>query len=273
MENLCVSVGTGIGGQREIMDSLAKAGYKVESAVEQWPRDTWVNFNGKYIERGSMGVDGNVFGDGGNVHVGKDFVIVSDNAVYYQDITRKLKERFPGVNFDDLLEKHKFVAENYNFFSDLISNYGKQFFNSRVHLAPTGYYQGKMGNTHIDLFTLLLPKSKILIFDKFFGNDANSKNHYNLISEKENLKFIEYDGSKDGVWFPLNSLVVPKNGNDLVVIDSASVSLNKILNKNGIETICVDMPQIKYPAGKINCQTNTYNIKDRKIIRKIEDSL
>lgn len=273
MENLCVSVGTGIGGQREIMNSLARAGYKVESAVEQWPRDSWVYFNGKYIERGSMGADGNAFGDGGNVRVGKDFVIVSDNAVYYQDITRKLKETFLGVNFDDLMEKHNFVAKNYNLFSDLVSEYGKEFFESRVYVAPTGYYQGKMGQTHIDLFTLLLPKSKILIFDKFFGNDANLKNHYNLISEKEGLKFIEYDGSKDGVWFPLNSLVLPKNGNDVVVIDSASASLNKILNKKGIETLCVDMPQIKYPAGKINCQTNTYNIRDKKIIRKIENSL
>ncbi len=273
MENICVSVGTGIGGQREITNSLVRAGYKVESAVEQWPRDSWVHFNGKYIERGSIGADGNVFGDGGNVQVGKDFVIISDNAVYYQDITRKLKESFPGINFNDLYEKHNFVSKNYDLFSDLVANYGNQFFKSRVHVAPTGYYQGKMGQTHIDLFTLLMPKSKMLIFDKFFGNDANLKNHYNIISEKENLKFIEYDGSKDGVWFPLNSLVLPKNGKDIVVIDNASVSLKKLLNKQGIETICVNMPQINYPAGKINCQTNTYNLTDRRIIRQIENSL
>lgn len=273
MENICVSVGTGIGGQKEIMNSLAKAGYNVESGVEQWPRDTWVYFNGKYVERGSIGVDGNFFGDGGNVHVGKDFVIVSDNAVYYQDITRKLKETFPGINFDNLIEKHNFVAKNYSLFSDLISDYGKQFFESRIHIAPTGYYQGKLGNTHIDLFTLLLPKSKILIFDKYFGKDANLNHDYNKIAEKENLQFIEYSGDKDGVWFPLNSLVVPRNGKDTLVIDSASVSLNKLLNKKGIDAICVNMPQIKYPAGKINCQTNIYNIKDRRIIRRIEDSL
>lgn len=273
MENLCVSVGTGIGGQKEIMNSLAKAGYNVESGVEQWPRDTWVHFNGKYIERGSIGTDGNVFGDGGNVHVGKDFVVVSDNAIYYKDVSRKLKEAFPGVNFDNLVEKHNFVAKNYGLFSDLISDYGKQFFESRIHVAPTGYYQGKMGNTHIDLFTLLLPKSKILIFDKFFGNDANLEKHYNKIAEKENLNFIEYDGAKDGVWFPLNSLVIPRNGKDIVVIDSASVSLKKLLNKKGIDTLCVNMPQINYPAGKINCQTNIYNIKDRRLIRKIENSL
>lgn len=273
MENICVSIGTGIGGGREIITSLAKAGYNVESAVEQWPRDTWVYFNGKYIERGDIGTNGNFFGDGGNVQIGKDFVIVSDNAVYYQDITRKLKENFPEVDFENLSEKHNFVAKNYNLFSDLISSYGKQFFESRVHVAPTGYYQGRMGQTHIDLFTLLLPKSKMLIFDKFFGKDANLEKHYNKIAEKENLQFIEYDGSKDWVWFPLNSLVLPKNGNDVVVIDNYANLLKKILDKKGIETICVNMPQIEYPAGKINCQTNTYNIKDRRIIRKIENSL
>jgi hypothetical protein len=273
MTNICVSVGTGIGSQKEIINSLAKAGYNVESAVEQWPRDTWVYFNGKYIERGDIGTDGNVFGDGGNVQIGKDFVMVSDNAVYYSNITRKLKETFPGVDFENLYEKHNFVAKNYELFSDLISSYGKQFFESRVHVAPTGYYQGKMGQTHIDMFTLLLPKSKILIFDNFFGKNANLEKHYNKIAEKESLQFIEYDGDKEGIWFPLNSLVLPRNGKDVVVIDSSASFLKKILYKKGIETICVNMPQINYPAGKINCQTNIYNLQDRRIIRKIENSL
>lgn len=273
MKNICVSAGVGIGGQKEIMDSLARAGYNVECSFEQWPRDTWVYFNGKYIERGDTGIEGNIFGDGGNVHAGEDFVMVSDNAVYFKNIVNKLKERFENINFNDLSERHDFVANNYSKFSEVVSDCGKEFFKSRVYVAPTGYYQGKMGQTHIDLFTLLLPKSKILLFDKYFGKDANKEKHYNKIAEKENLKFIEFDGSKDGVWYPLNSCVLPHSSGDAVALDSKSNSLKKILDKEGVKSISINMPQIEYPAGKINCQTNIYNIKDRALIRKIENKI
>lgn len=269
MRETCVSVGVGIGGQKEIMDSLARAGYNVEHSVEQWPRDSWVYFNGKYISRGGMGIEGNVFGDGGNVHTGEDFVMVSDNAFWFNDVRNKIKENF-GCSENDI---NNSIYKNYEEASKIVSDCGKEFFNSRVHIAPTGYYQGKIGQTHIDLFSLLLPKSKILLFDKHYGKDANAKNHYNRIAEKENLKFIEFDGSKDGVWYPLNSCILPYNSGDAVVLDSKSQSLKKILDKEGVKIIQVDMPQIEYPAGKINCQTNMYRVNDRKIVRSIEENL
>ncbi len=67
MKDITVSVGVGIGGQKEIMSALQKEGFLVDSSYEQWPRDTRVYFKDKYFLRGDLGVEGNVFGDGGNV--------------------------------------------------------------------------------------------------------------------------------------------------------------------------------------------------------------
>ena len=69
--------------------------------------------------------------------------------------------------------------------------------------------------------------------------------------EKEGFKFVELPGKNSGVWYPLNSLVLPKGENDLVVLDKNSRSLIKILDKEGVDFIPVDFPQREYPAGKI----------------------
>ena len=42
-----------------------------------------------------------------------------------------------------------------------------------------------------------------------------------------------------------------------------------ILEKEGIERILVDMPQRNYPAGKINCQTNVFLLKDKNKLDKL----
>ena len=73
-----------------------------------------------------------------------------------------------------------------------------------------------------------------------------------------------YDGSQDGVWYPLNSLVLSPNKNptDCVVLDQEAKSLIKILKDEGAQVIEADMPQGSYPDGKINCQTNIHYLKD-----------
>ena len=262
IENAIISVGVGIGGQAQIMNALRKENFSVDQSYEQWPRDTWVYFNDKYFLRGEMGVEGNVFGDGGNVLQGEDYLLVSDNAFFFQDIKDKVNEKFGEVNI-----------KNYEKAKEIISDEGKKTFNSRVHVTPSGYFHGKTGQFHNDMTTLLLPKSKILLFDTFYGGNGNICGHYNRIAEEEGLEFIEYDGGKEWVWYPLNSCVLPWPRNEAVLLDSKSKSLIKILKDQGVKTITVEMPQHNYPAGKINCQTNVYNKKDKKFIDSLDKKL
>ncbi|HQF82794.1 MAG TPA: hypothetical protein PK255_02190 [Candidatus Pacearchaeota archaeon] len=263
MEKLGVLVGYGfdfeLGGQNKICAALKNNGYFVKSIGEPWPRGKYVLFGKKYISSGELDDSGNVFGEGGNVQLGKDFVLVSDNAFHFNEIKK-------DVDLKRLISDRGYYESS----KKIISNKGKEQYNVPVHVAPTGYFFGNSSaQGHIDLFTLLLPNSKILIFDKYFGKDANLNYDYNKICEKEGLKFLEYDGSKEEVWFPLNSLVLPNSQKEKVVIDSKAKSLNRILEKEGIERILVDMPQRNYPAGKINCQTNVFLLKDKNKLDKL----
>lgn len=265
MEDLGVLVGYGFdyefGGQKNIASALRNKGYSVKEVGEAWPRDKYVLFKDKYIPSVDEGSSGNVFGEGGNVQLGKDFVLVSDNAFYFNDIKK-------DVDFEKLFKNKNYYESAKN----IISEKGKRQYGVSVHVAPTGCFFGNPSfQGHIDLFTLLLPNSKILIFDKHFGKGANLNYDYNKIAEREKLKFIEYDGDKEGVWFPLNSLVLPNSQKEKVVIDSNANWLSKILEREGVETIKVDMPQRYHPAGKINCQTNTFLLKNKNNIHKFLD--
>lgn len=263
MEELGVLVGYGFdfecGGQNNICAALRNRGYFVKPISEPWPRDKYVLFNKKYIPSEELDSSGNVFGDGGNVQLGKDFVLVSDNAFYFNEIKK-------DVDFQRLIKDRDYYESS----KKIISNKGKEQYNVRVHVAPTGYFFGNSSaQGHIDLFTLLLPTSKVLIFDKYFGKDANVNYDYNKICEKEGIKFLEYDGSKEGIWFPLNSLVLPNSQKEKVVIDSNARLLNRLLDKEGVERVLVDMPQRNYPAGKINCQTNLFLLKDKNNLNRL----
>jgi hypothetical protein len=264
MENLGILVGYGcdfeFGGKKEIASALRNKGYSAKEIDEPWPRDKYVFFKGKYVSAGEEGVKGNVYGEGGNIRIGEGFMLISDNAFNFDKIKSK-------VDFERL-GKDK---EYYNSSKKIIIEEGKKYHNSRIYVAPTGNFNGKIAQGHIDLFTLLLLKRKILILDKHFGKDANRDGDYNAIAEKEGLEFIEYDGSQDGVWYPLNSLVLPRGGGEIAVIDSKAISLQKLLHKKGIETIGVHMPQRNHPAGKINCQTNVFNVNDKNNIERFFD--
>jgi len=264
MKNLGVLVGYGFdfkfGGQENIASALRNKGYFVKKIDESWPRDRYVFFKDKYISAGEEGSYGNVFGEGGNIQVGDNFVLVSDNAFYFKDIRE-------NIDFNKLGRDIKY----YNSAKKIIEEKGKKNYGVRVHVAPTGEFFGKVAQGHIDLFALVLPKSKLLILDKHFGKSANLNRDYNVIAEKEKLKLIEYDGSQDGVWFPLNSLVLPNYESETVVMDNKAVSLKRIFDKEGVKTISVDMPQRNQPAGKINCQTNTFDINDLRKVEKFFD--
>lgn len=246
-ESIGVVVGTGIGGQRNIVKALREKGFSVKGAGNRmWPRDHFVYFNGKYVKNDSPVIGGNAFGEGGKILTGNGFLLVSDMAHLHEPMCKSLLDK---PTYNDI--KEAIVAEG-----------GKHYPEARIHVAPTGYFHGGKGDNHIDLFSLLLPEKKLLLLDTYYGKGAGNAREYNEIAEKERLRLVRYDSSPDGVWYPLNSLVLSSSNNETVVVDNKAKSLIRILKDEGISVIDVDMPQHSYPAGKIRCQTNTYNLED-----------
>jgi len=242
-----VIVGTGLSGQKNIAAALENEGISVESSGQMWPRDNYVYFKDRYVKNGSLGsMNGNAFGEGGKVLTGDDFLLIADSAFIHDQITDRLSEK-PTHE-----ERLQAIVEE-----------GKvQHPDARIYVAPTGYFHGGKGDAHIDMFSLLLPKRKILLLDTHYGKAAGKAGEYDEIAEAESLELIRYDGSQDGVWYPLNSLVLSQNGNDVVIVDDNAKSLIKLLQNEGVKSIGVEIPQNTYPAGKIRCQTNTFNIAD-----------
>lgn len=251
MENdVGILVGTGIGGQKNIVEALRSSGFPVSTTGKMWPRDYYVYSNGKYIRSGSPGaIDGNAFGEGGNILTGKDFLLVSDMACLHEHISEKLQDK---PTYRQIMEAITSEGEKNNL-------------GVRIHVAPTGYFHGGKGHSHIDMFTLLLPKRRLLLLDTHYGKGAGSAREYDAIAEEEGLRLIRYDGLQDSVWYPLNALVLPTDKGETVVVDNKSKSLVSLLQGEGVESIPVEMPQHSYPAGKIRCQTNTYNLKDNVV--------
>ncbi|HLC96567.1 MAG TPA: hypothetical protein VJH97_04550 [Candidatus Nanoarchaeia archaeon] len=234
-----IVVGTGIGGQRQILTALRDAEYDVVSTGRAWPRDHYVYFNGRYIKSGSPGsIDGNPFGEGGNIVPGHGFLLVSDMVHLHKQVSTPPQPTYSQI-------KEAILAEG-----------RRQFPDTRIYVAPTGYFHGSKGHSHIDMFTLLLPVRRLLIVDTYFGKGAGTAREYDAIAEQEALRLIRFDGSADGVWYPLNGLVL---SGDITAVDRKAKSLIRLLADEGVPIIRVDMPQHEHPAGKINCQTNTFN--------------
>jgi hypothetical protein len=256
-DKLSVIIGSGIGNQKEIANKISK-NFDVKTVKTMWPRDSFVYFGGKYIKRDSPeNIDGyNPFGEGGHILTGKDYLLISD-MVYNHDQIPKDSQNKP---------EYKKVKK-------AIIDEGKKYYpNARIHVAPSGYFNRGKGHNHIDMFCLLIQGRGLLLVDTYYGKCAGTSKEYDKIAEKEKLKLIKYDGSKDKVWNPLNALVLPENKNSSpkVVVDNKAKSLIKLLKNEEVETIGVEMPQNSFPGGKIRCQTNTYNPKDKLIFKEIE---
>src|SRR3989344_1796280 len=76
-DHIGVLVGTGQGGQGNILEALQDAGYYATSAgVRMWPRDHYVHMGRTYVKRGEAGMSGNLFGEGGYVRIGKGYLLI-----------------------------------------------------------------------------------------------------------------------------------------------------------------------------------------------------
>lgn len=249
-QNLAVIVGTGIGGQRQLKKAIADQGFQVKSTDRQWPRDHYVHFKESYVKRGEAGLGGNLFGEGGYYRIGEDYLLIGSGIGDL--VTNYTARDFLGFNGKEQ------KAESHD---SLVESAKTHFPTARIHVVPSGASKGR-GHNHLDVSVLLVPNNKLLIVDTYFGKYAAERDEVDRIGKQESLIVIRYDGSQDRVWNPLNALVLPDDNGDIAFVDDKSKSLIKLLEKNGVKTIGVSMPQHEYPAGKINCQTNTYNLED-----------
>lgn len=238
-----VIVGTGSGGQKNIVEALSDAGLSVCTTDMMWPRDHYVSFQGNYLVSGSPGsITGNPYGEGGKIITGENSVLVSDMAHVHVDVSKRISRPLTKEN------AYQVVKEE-----------GEKYFSgAQVHVAPSGYFHNGKGHSHIDMFTLLLPKRKVFFLDTHFAKGAGTAREYDEIAEQEGWKLIRYDGKQDDVWYPLNAFTCTREDTDIALIDKKAKSLATLLMDKGVKVLETEMPQHQHPMGKIRCQTNTY---------------
>lgn len=254
-----INVGLGVGGRKQIVAALTEAGFNVERVNEMWPRDDHVNYgNGKTIYSSAPGsAEGNAFGEGGLALTGKGYALISDGAIWHDNLSKYVSGK---ISFEKVV--HAIKKEGEEHLPD-----------TRIHVAPTGYFHGGYGkghNDHLDLFALLIPDKHLLIVDTHHGGRCVGSylKEYSKICEEEGLKLILYDGSQDGVWYPLNTPVFPTENGEVVVVDNKAKSLMNILEEQGVNYVPVkDFPQVDDPHGKIRCMTNIHNLEQKLLNR------
>ena len=251
MNNLFVVVGTYINTpylqeahERErVAQAIESQGYSVARTFVPWPRDHYVFCNKHYVirkqftDRARKGC-----GEGGYFQLGHEFLLVSEYVL--------------GIRDDHACVEY---------------TVGKQYPCKRVHVLPIGYQKKRTyirRLEHIDLTCLLIPSRKLFLVDKsFYQTDAAQAKHveplFQNIAEQEGLMFAWYAPEGDtSKFFPLNCLVLPKDGDEIVFANKNTPCLTRILHKYDLPVVEVDVqiaPQMS--SGSIRCITNTKEAK------------
>ncbi len=251
MDNLHIIVGSGQGGTSQLAAAIRGVGFSVLEVRQLWPRDHYVLHNGVYVRRNVPNQRYNPFGEGGYLREGDGYHLIASCAGVF-DTT------FSAFEFSGLAGEEKKREANHA----LITAAQAFFPGTRIHVIPTGKYCGR-GHVHLDLSTLLLPQSRLLFIDSHFNHYAATGNDVDSIGKQEGLEVIRYDGSRDGVWYPLNAPVLRRPGEEFVFVDKAASSLISLLRERHLAVIPVDMPTpSSKPSGRLNCMVNVYQTGD-----------
>lgn len=207
-----------------LLKVLEKLECEVVEVHDPWPRDHYAYHDNNYIRE----FDLDSLGEGGYYAYGKNYIIISEKAI---------------ANKDD---------------AELVSN----FFGANVHILKPIKPLRKSSMIewgHIDLTVLPVPQRDIIFVDKRHYVQQKKKLHE--IAEMENQKLIPvYTVSKN---FPLNSLVLEKNGEAVVITNSSFCrSFIKALAKEDIEVHSVKMYERPKKGGSIRCASNIAPSKD-----------
>ena len=266
--NFSVVVGTHSGRHRnqwkervELAKTIEDNGYRVETTNEPWPRDKYVFSDGDYlIKRTLKGLYQRV-GEGGFFQFGKDFVLVPDRFLYMRPPLRRLSDyRRP----DGAKVKRKDITDAKNIVQKLHPE-------KRIYVVPTGLdptgkamaYEFPGWMLHLDM-TCLVTEDYLFLDNSFYNTDytKGAKKKFKKIAKEEDLEFILYNPRSDVGYnyFPLNCLILPSNGGELLVANKRARSFTNLLTKLGVDFVEADMDRTPRDSkGSIRCCTN---IKD-----------
>jgi hypothetical protein len=114
MKNLGILVGIGFdfefGGQEKIASELESRGHSVKLISSPWPRNYYVYFNGKYVFE-EKGDSTNVFGNGGMVQKGDNFLLVSDAAFFYKNFKSQVDVNRLKIDKDYYEDSKKLIID------------------------------------------------------------------------------------------------------------------------------------------------------------------
>lgn len=232
-----IVVGTKISSenqQREAKELVAKisdAGFQVVEANVAWPRDHYVFNDGNYVTK----KEALFFGEGGYFLTGGDFVFISEK------ISGELRS-----------SKIKEEAKKY---------YPKK----RICVLPSGIDGLNFSSLdHIDLTYLFLPQKNTLIADVglfpqgLFSFYKNRLKRIESICDREKINFLPYYGDKteSSRFFPLNCLVLEKEGREIIFANSNVPRSINFFESLGLEVIPVNFHETPLMTGSIRCRTN-----------------
>jgi hypothetical protein len=215
--------------------TIEELGFDVERTSVAWPRDHYVFQDDKYLVKKDIGP----CGEGGFFQLGKDIVLVSE----------RLFGHFSPIDEKKIYREVK-----------------KHNSNKRVYIVPTGYdpqdvsmIHGPNWIDHIDLTCLLIPTKKLLVVDESFYEEEYHKREFEQIAKKEDLQLEFYNPKSEASfdYYPLNCLILPNDGEEIIIANQKVGSFVKLLKKYELKVVEVKMTETpKMCGGSIRCCTN-----------------
>jgi hypothetical protein len=241
MDSCQVVVGWGQHGQRRLDTALKDEGFITTPILKMWPRDEFVHVDDRVV----TAFDSEGVADGGYFCLGGDYLLVGDGL-------GDLVTGFKGADFRGLRGEAR-KDEAYTGLSEKVLEY---FPGKRVHILPTGSVDC-VGHHHLDMSVLLVPRAGLLLVDSYYGRLSSESSIFDEIAEVENLRPLRFDGRADGVQYPLNALVLPRDADEVAFVNAEAVSLSRLLRDAGVFVREVPILQAEMSQGGIHCMTNT----------------
>jgi hypothetical protein len=255
-ENLIVLVGNGMNEENQeiIADVLTVQGIASElihatsdddHGRKNWPRDGYVHHGGNYYRTADYGK----ISEGGCVLDGGDYMIVSDCA--YKNPSTWRENEFGNRRMDEDIRTVRSV----------VKQQWERLYGTRVHVVHGNTNKARPLHTlgHIDFFSLLLPHSRKLIVDEYYGRDALLDGSFEASAAAEGLELVPFNGGE--YWrgyHPLNALVLPIGGTDVVFYEDRNDRLQRFISDLGAIPIPVPTVGVRNRlSGGIRCVTNT----------------
>jgi hypothetical protein len=205
----------------KLYNFLESKGIDTYISENRWPRDDFVHWKNAHIP---MVGCGNI-GSGGYFAFGRDFAMMS--------IVIKMpmgQARPAGLNRNE--DYVKFL---------------ENLWQARVH--PIVNYDRQ---AHIDLTVLPIPFRNMIIVDS--RHYSQSPKQFNDIAKAHNQELVIADASNEGLYWPLNSLVV--NSAQFVVANQKTPAFLKLLDNLKIDHLDLLVDGVPTDKGSIHCRTN-----------------